>query len=103
MTTPVAPTYEELALSNAQLQAEVAKLLAPKPPTKTQIATEATSKGLKKFLASLAAAFTTPDAIKAEKSLLTIALTRLVILLPSAAIVLDIILKSLGAPSVGNP
>lgn len=103
MTTPVQPTYEELAQSNAQLQAEVAQLTTPKPPSKPAAAAAATGKGVKKFLASLASAFTTPEAIKAEKSLAVVALTRLVILLPSAAIVLDIILKSLGAPSVGNP
>lgn len=49
----------------------------------------------KRILAGIAAAFTTPEAVKAEKSLLTIALTRAAVLIPSAAVVIDIIVKAL--------
>lgn len=51
---------------------------------------------MKKFLWSLAAAFTTPEAIKAEKSLAVIALLRAAVLIPSAAVVIDIVVKALG-------
>ena len=51
---------------------------------------------LKKFGASILAALTTPEAVKAEKSLAVIALTRAAILVPSAAVVIDIIVKALG-------
>lgn len=50
---------------------------------------------MKKFLWSLAAAFTTPEAVKAEKSLAVIALTRLAVLVPAAAIVIDAVVKLL--------
>ena len=48
---------------------------------------------MKKFLWSIAAALTTPEAVKAEKSLLVIVLTRAAILVPSAALVIDVIVK----------
>jgi hypothetical protein len=57
--------------------------------------------GLKKFGASLLAVFSTPEAVKAEKSLAVIALGRALILLPSLGVVIDVILAALGAPSVG--
>jgi hypothetical protein len=50
----------------------------------------------KKFAASIAAAFTTPEAVKAEKSLLVIGLTRAAVLVPSAGIVIGVIVKALG-------
>jgi hypothetical protein len=50
---------------------------------------------LKKFLWSLAAAFTTPEAVKAEKSLAVIALTRLTILVPAAAAVIAVAIQAL--------
>lgn len=49
----------------------------------------------KKFAASMLAAFTTPEAVKAEKSLLVIALVRFAILVPAAAAFVDIIVKQL--------
>lgn len=55
---------------------------------------------MKKFLASLLAALTTPEAVKAEKSLAVIALTRFAILVPAAAVVIDFIVGLLGGPSV---
>lgn len=51
---------------------------------------------MKKVLWGIAAAFTTPEAIKAEKSLATIALTRAAVLVPSAAGVIYIVVKALG-------
>lgn len=50
----------------------------------------------KKFIRSLAAAFTTPEAIKAEKSLVVIGLTRAAILIPSAAESIRLFVKILG-------
>lgn len=55
---------------------------------------------LKKFGASLVAAFSTPEAIKAEKSLVVVALTRAAILVPSAAVLIDLLVKALGGPAV---
>lgn len=51
---------------------------------------------VKKFLWSLVAAFTSPQAVKAEKSLLVVALTRAAVLVPSAAFVLNELVKLLG-------
>lgn len=50
---------------------------------------------MKKILWGLAAALTTPEAVKAEKSLATIVLTRAAILVPSAALIIDIVIKGL--------
>ena len=58
-------------------------------------------KVLKKIGASLLAALTTPEAIKAEKSLAVIALTRLAILVPAGAGVVLVIIKALGGPDTG--
>ena len=52
---------------------------------------------MKKFLASLFAAFTTPEAIKAEKSLLVIGLTRAAVLVPAAAFIIDALVKYLNS------
>lgn len=52
---------------------------------------------MKKVLWGIAAAFTTPEAIKAEKSLLAVALTRSAVLVPSAAIVIDVVVKYLNS------
>jgi hypothetical protein len=49
-----------------------------------------------KVLWGIAAAFTTPEAIKAEKSLAAVALTRAAVLIPSAAFVIDLAVKALG-------
>lgn len=49
----------------------------------------------KKILLGILAAFTTPEAIKAEKSLAVIVLVRAAILIPSAAVIIDIIVKAL--------
>lgn len=46
-------------------------------------------KTLKMVLAGILAALTTPEAIKAEKSLAVIALTRFAILVPAAAFLVD--------------
>jgi hypothetical protein len=51
---------------------------------------------LKKILWGVAAALTTPEAIKAEKSLATIVLTRAAILVPAAAGVIAVVVKLLG-------
>ena len=50
---------------------------------------------MKKFLASMLAAFTTPEAVKAEKSLLVIALVRFAVLVPAAAALVDVLVKAL--------
>lgn len=50
---------------------------------------------MKKILRGLAAAFTTPEAIKAEKSLAVVVLTRAAILIPSAAFLVDALVKAL--------
>ena len=43
----------------------------------------------KKFLASILAGLSTPEAVKIEKSIAVVALTRLLILGPSAAFIID--------------
>jgi len=53
-------------------------------------------KVLKKVGVSIAAAFTTPEAVKAEKSLAVVALLRAAVLIPSAAVIIDIVVKALG-------
>lgn len=50
----------------------------------------------KKVGASLLAALTTPEAVKAEKSIAVIALARLALLLPGAAFLIDALVKYLG-------
>ena len=50
---------------------------------------------MKKILFGLLAALTTPEAIKAEKSLAVIVLTRAAILVPTAAFLIDILVKAL--------
>lgn len=50
---------------------------------------------MKKVLWGIAAALTTPEAIKAEKSLLTVVLVRAAILVPSAAVVIGVLVKLL--------
>ena len=50
---------------------------------------------MKKILAGIAAALTTQEAIKAEKNLLAMVLTRLAILVPSLGIVIEMVVKSL--------
>ena len=44
---------------------------------------------VKKVLASIVAALSTPEAVKIEKSIAIVALTRLLILVPSAAFIID--------------
>lgn len=51
---------------------------------------------LKRVLWGVAAAFTTPEAIKAEKSLAAIGLTRLAVLVPGAAVMIGALVKYLG-------
>lgn len=50
---------------------------------------------MKKVLLGILAALTTPEAIKHEKSLATIVLTRAAILVPSAAFLIDQLVKAL--------
>ena len=50
---------------------------------------------MKKILWSLAAALTTPEAVKAEKSLAVIILTRAAILVPAAGVLIDLAIKAL--------
>lgn len=52
---------------------------------------------MKKILWGILAAFTSPEAVKAEKSLAALALTRAAVLVPSAAGVIYVVLKALGA------
>lgn len=51
---------------------------------------------LKKIGASLLAAFSTPEAIKAEKYLAVVGLTRAAILVPSAAGIIFVVVRALG-------
>lgn len=51
----------------------------------------------KKVARSIFAALSTPEAVKAEKSILVIALVRLAILVPAAAQIIDIVVKWLNA------
>lgn len=51
--------------------------------------------GWSKVLWGVLAAFTTPEAVKAEKSLAAVVLTRLAVLLPSAGFAIDLLVKSL--------
>lgn len=53
-------------------------------------------KKLKKVLWSLAAALTTPEAVKAEKSLAVVVLARAAILIPAAAYAINLLIKALG-------
>ena len=50
---------------------------------------------VKKILLGLVAGLTTPEAIKAEKSLAVVVLTRAAILVPSAALLIDAVVKYL--------
>lgn len=50
---------------------------------------------MKKVLWGIAAALTTPEAIRHEKSLAVIVLTRASILVPSAAFVIDLVIQAL--------
>ncbi len=50
----------------------------------------------KRILWGIAAAFTTPEAIKAEKSLAAIGLTRLAVLVPTASGIIYVAVKALG-------
>lgn len=50
---------------------------------------------MKKIALGILAAFTTPEAVKAEKSLAVVALTRAAILIPSAAAGITLIIKLL--------
>lgn len=50
---------------------------------------------MKKVLWGIAAALTTPDAVKAEKSLAAIVLTRAAVLVPSAAFILTFVVQQL--------
>jgi len=50
---------------------------------------------MKKILWGIAAAFTTPEAVKAEKSLAVIVLTRAAVLVPTAAFLIDLVVKAL--------
>ena len=52
---------------------------------------------LKKILAGVAAAFTTPEAVKAEKTLAVVVITRLIITLGGTAAFVDVVAKLLGA------
>jgi hypothetical protein len=92
----LADALAEIKQLTAELDAAQAASLpaAPKKPSKTVAI-------LKKVGASLLAALTTPEAVKAEKSLAIVALTRALILLPGAAVIIDVILAALGAPHVG--
>lgn len=51
---------------------------------------------MKKIFWGIAAALTTPEAIKAEKSIAVIVLTRAAILIPSAAGIIVVVVKALG-------
>lgn len=51
---------------------------------------------MKKILWSILAAFTTPEAIKTEKNLAVVVLTRLAILIPAAAAGITLVVKLLG-------
>ncbi len=51
---------------------------------------------LQKVAASVAAGLTTPGAIKAEKYLAVVVLTRLALTLPAAAVLIDVLVKALG-------
>lgn len=53
-------------------------------------------KFLKKLGASLAAAFSTPEAVKAEKYLAVVALARAAVLVPGAAFLIAALVKYLG-------
>ena len=50
---------------------------------------------MKKILAAVAAALTSPEVVAAEKNLAVLAAARLAILLPSLAVGLDLIIKAL--------
>jgi hypothetical protein len=97
-TTPAAPAPDPRDAQIAQLKAQLAeatKAADSKPSFGSKLGAVA-----KKFGASLMAALSTPEAVKTEKYLAVIALTRIAILLPGAAILIDLLVKALGGPGV---
>lgn len=62
-------------------------------------------RSLKAKLAAIAAgilaALTSPEAIKAEKSIAALVLTRVAVLVPTAAGIVLVIIKALGGPDTG--
>jgi hypothetical protein len=50
----------------------------------------------KKLALGVVAALSTPEAVKAEKSLVVIVLVRVAILVPAAAFLIDAVVKALG-------
>jgi len=67
-----------------------------KPEVSPEESEEEEVSTLKKILWSLLAALSTPEAIKAEKSLAVIVLARAAILVPSAAFLINALVKYLG-------
>lgn len=98
MTTPASPTYEELAQELADTRNLLASLQANQAAQ--GVATPKGPSKVKKFLASLVAAFSTPEAVKSEKYLAVVALTRAAVLIPGAAVLIDLAIQALGGPSV---
>jgi hypothetical protein len=100
MGTPVEPSLTDALASNAALQKELrdlqAQLATAKAPSRAAVAALKTKSGLKKLAASVAAALSTPDAVKAEKSLAVVVLIRLAIFVPSIAAEIDLLTKALG-------
>lgn len=90
----VAPDYKALydakLIEVAQLQQQLDEIRSEKSKPKNRVVAAA-----KKFGASVVAVFSTPDAIKAEKSLAVVALGRAAILVPSAAVLIDIAVKAI--------
>lgn len=85
MTNLTSEQLDTLARAVPELAPQLNALKAKEKPGK-----------IKKFLASLVAAFSTPEAIKAEKYLGVVALTRAAILVPSAAGLIYVAVKALG-------
>lgn len=91
----VDPRDAKIAELQAQLE-EIHAAEAAKGSTWGKVKSQA-----KKIVAGVAAALSSPDAIKAEKSLAALVLTRVAVLVPTAAGIVLVIIKALGGPDTG--
>lgn len=67
----------------------------PLPLSPTKGGNTPVKDSLKKIGTAIAAAFTSPEAVKAEKSLAALVITRLLITLGASAAIVDIVVKAL--------
>lgn len=98
---PTQPSVTITAAELAELKANVERLeneLAHEKSRRQFF--KGLASGAKRIFHGVVAGLSTPEAVKAEKSLAAIVLTRLALYAPAVAVYVDLILKALGAPSV---